>query len=149
MSTPAEPAIDLRPGEASAVARAPRKRRFSRAVREAGLGYMLLLPAFLIFSVFVFYPFLRTSILGFSRRRRSRGQPKNYVGLDQYKDVAVVFGLPRQPEDHDHVRPIITCRSDRAPASCSPSWRTRSSRALGLPDVLLLDRRHVDRGWRR
>ena len=59
MSTPAEPAIDLRPGEASAVARAPRKRRFSRAVRETGLGYMLLLPAFLIFSVFVFYPFLR------------------------------------------------------------------------------------------
>jgi len=87
MSTPAEPAIDLRPGEASAVARAPRKRRFSRAVREAGLGYMLLLPAFLIFSVFVFYPFLRNFYLGFFSTPPFPGQPKNYVGLDQYKDV--------------------------------------------------------------
>ena len=87
MSTRAEPAIDLRPGEASAVARAPRKRRFSRAVREAGLGYMLLLPAFLIFSVFVFYPFLRNFYLGFFSTPPFPGQPKNYVGLDQYKDV--------------------------------------------------------------
>jgi len=57
-------------------------------VREAGLGYMLLLPAFLIFSVFVFYPFLaQTSYLGFFSTPPFPGQPKNYVGLDQYKDV--------------------------------------------------------------
>jgi ABC-type sugar transport system permease subunit len=87
MNMPADAAVDLRPGEAPAVAPPPRKRRFSRAVREAGLGYLLLLPAFVIFSVFIFYPFLRNFYLGFFSTPPFPGQPKNYVGLDQYKDV--------------------------------------------------------------
>ena len=87
MSTPADAVVGSGDGEAPAVAQVPRKRRFSRAVREAGLGYMLLLPAFLIFSVFVFYPFLRNFYLGFFSTPPFPGQPKNYVGLDQYKDV--------------------------------------------------------------
>ncbi len=40
----------------------PRKRRFSRAVREAGLGYLLLIPSFLIFGVFVFYPLVHNFV---------------------------------------------------------------------------------------
>ena len=53
MSTPADAVAGLRPGEAPTVAPAPRKRSFSRGVREAGLGYLLLLPAFVIFSVVI------------------------------------------------------------------------------------------------
>ncbi|HKF90849.1 MAG TPA: sugar ABC transporter permease, partial [Acidimicrobiia bacterium] len=87
MSTPADAALDLRPGEAPAVTPAPRRRRFSRRAREAGLGYLLLLPAFVIFGVFVFYPFLRNFYLGFFSTPPFPGQPKNYVGLDQYRDV--------------------------------------------------------------
>ena len=87
MSTPADAVVE--PGAASrpTVAPAPRGRRFSRAVREAGRGYLLLLPAFLIFSVFIFYPFFRNFYLGFFSTPPFPGQPKNYVGLDQYKDV--------------------------------------------------------------
>ena len=87
MSTPADAAVGLRPGGAPAMTPPPPKRRFSRGVREAGLGYLLLLPAFVIFSVFIFYPFLRNFYLGFFSTPPFPGQPKNYVGLDQYKDV--------------------------------------------------------------
>jgi len=87
MSTPVDAAVDLASGEPATTATGPRKRRFSRGVREAGLGYLLLLPAFLIFAVFVFYPFLRNFYLGFFSTPPFPGQPKNYVGLDQYRDV--------------------------------------------------------------
>jgi sn-glycerol 3-phosphate transport system permease protein len=59
----------------------------SRRAREAGLGYLLLLPAFLIFAVFIFYPFLRNFYLGFFSTPPFPGQPKDFVGLDQYRDV--------------------------------------------------------------
>ena len=51
MSTPADAVVE--PGAASRPAVAPARhgRRFSRGVREAGLGDLLLLPAFLIFAV--------------------------------------------------------------------------------------------------
>src|SRR6266700_1104103 len=87
MSAPLDAAVDLSPREPVLTETAPRKRPFSRGVREAGLGYLLLLPAFLIFSVFIFYPFLRNFYLGFFSTPPFPGQPKHYVGLDQYKDV--------------------------------------------------------------
>jgi sn-glycerol 3-phosphate transport system permease protein len=81
-------AVDLRPGEEpAAAAPAPRSRRFSRRVREAGLGYLLLLPAFLVFAVFIFYPFFRNFYLGFFSTPLSPDQPKDFVGIDQYRDV--------------------------------------------------------------
>jgi len=130
MSTPADAVVGSGAGEAPAVAQVPRKRRFSRAVREAGLGYMLLLPAFLIFSVFVFYPFIRNFYLGFFSTPPFPGQPKNYVALDQYKDVL------SSSDFLDSLKTTITFAIITVPvgigrASCSPSWRTRSSRALG------------------
>ena len=89
MSTPVDAVLGsgASSGEPPAVVPSPRRRRFSRGVREAGLGYLLLLPAFLIFSVFIFYPFFRNFYLGFFSTPPFPGQPKNYVGLDQYKDV--------------------------------------------------------------
>jgi sn-glycerol 3-phosphate transport system permease protein len=63
------------------------QRRFSRRVREAGLGYLLILPSLLVFSVFVFYPFIRNFYLGFFRTPPFPGLPKKAVGLTQYREV--------------------------------------------------------------
>jgi ABC-type sugar transport system permease subunit len=64
-----------------------RPRRFSKRVREAGLGYLLILPSLLVFSVFVFYPFFRNFYLGFFRTPPFPGLPKKSVGLTQYREV--------------------------------------------------------------
>ena len=37
----------------------------SRVVREAGVGYLFVLPAVAVFGVFVFYPLVKTAYLGF------------------------------------------------------------------------------------
>ncbi len=55
--------------------------------RERGLGYLLLLPALLIFGVFVFYPLIHNVYLGFYRSPPFPGLPSTYVGFDQYRDV--------------------------------------------------------------
>jgi sn-glycerol 3-phosphate transport system permease protein len=65
----------------------PRKRRFSRSTREAGLAYLLILPALTIFAIFIFYPFLKNFYLGFYKTPPFPGLPKRFVGLDQYRDV--------------------------------------------------------------
>ncbi len=61
--------------------------RVSLRVREAGLGYLLLLPAFVIFAVFIFYPFAKNFYLGFFRTPPFPGLPKRNVGFEQYHDV--------------------------------------------------------------
>jgi sn-glycerol 3-phosphate transport system permease protein len=80
-------ALDLTPREEVAAPTPPPRRRLSRRVREAGLGYLLLLPAFLVFAVFIFYPFVRNFYLGFFSTPPFPGQPKDFVGIDQYRDV--------------------------------------------------------------
>ena len=80
-------ALDLSHREEVAATPAPPRRRLSRRVREAGLAYLLLLPAFLIFAVFIFYPFIRNFYLGFFSTPPFPGQPKDFVGVDQYRDV--------------------------------------------------------------
>jgi sn-glycerol 3-phosphate transport system permease protein len=62
-------------------------RRLSIRTREAGLGYLLLLPAFIIFAVFIFYPFIKNFYLGFFRTPPFPGLPKRNVGFEQYQDV--------------------------------------------------------------
>ncbi|MFM7060842.1 MAG: carbohydrate ABC transporter permease [Actinomycetes bacterium] len=62
-------------------------RFWSRRRREAGLGYLMLAPSLLVFSVFVFYPFLRNFYLGFFRTPPFPGLPQRYVGFDQYREV--------------------------------------------------------------
>jgi sn-glycerol 3-phosphate transport system permease protein len=80
-------AVDLSPREEVAAPPTRPRGRLSRRAREAGLAYLLLVPAFLVFAVFVFYPFLRNFYLGFFSTPPFPGQPKDFVGIDQYRDV--------------------------------------------------------------
>jgi sn-glycerol 3-phosphate transport system permease protein len=87
VSTPVDAATHPSPAGNLAASVPPRRSRLTRQAREAGLGYLLLLPAFVIFAVFVFYPFLRNFYLGFYSTPPFPGQPKDFVGVDQYRDV--------------------------------------------------------------
>jgi sn-glycerol 3-phosphate transport system permease protein len=66
---------------------APRGRRLGRRSREALLAYALLAPAFIVFAVFVFYPFARNFEYALYRTPPFPGLPKTYVGFDQIGDV--------------------------------------------------------------
>jgi ABC-type sugar transport system permease subunit len=58
-----------------------------RKRREMLLGYALLVPALLIFAIFVFYPFLKNFETGLYLNPPFPNLPKRYVGLDQFRDV--------------------------------------------------------------
>jgi ABC-type sugar transport system permease subunit len=62
-------------------------RRLSRRVREAGLGYALILPSLAIFVTFEFYPFFRNFYLALYRTPLFPNQPKRWAGLDQVGDI--------------------------------------------------------------
>jgi sn-glycerol 3-phosphate transport system permease protein len=55
----------------------------ARRRREAGLAYLLLLPALVAFGVFTFYPFLRNFKLMLYETPPVPGVPAHYVGLHQ------------------------------------------------------------------
>lgn len=55
--------------------------------REAGLGYLLILPALVVFAVFVFYPFIRNFKLALYETPPFPGLPAKYVGLHQAGQV--------------------------------------------------------------
>lgn len=79
----AERALDL----AEEVA-PPRRRRWSaRRSKEALLAYALLTPAFVVFAVFVFYPFARNFEYALYKTPPFPGLPRTYVGFDQIGDV--------------------------------------------------------------
>jgi sn-glycerol 3-phosphate transport system permease protein len=67
------PAGDHRPG--------------SRRVREAALGYLLVLPALGVFGAFVFYPFAQNFRLALYQAPPFPGLPSRYVGLHQVGQV--------------------------------------------------------------
>jgi sn-glycerol 3-phosphate transport system permease protein len=62
-------------------------RRFGRRVREAALGYLLILPAIGAFGLFVFYPLVKTAYLGFFLAPPTPNLPSHYVGFSQYGNV--------------------------------------------------------------
>ena len=62
-------------------------RRLSRRVREAGLGYALILPSLAIFVTFEFYPFFRNFYLALYRTPLFPNQPKRWAGLDQVGEI--------------------------------------------------------------
>jgi sn-glycerol 3-phosphate transport system permease protein len=76
------------PADAEAVLQLPRRRR-GGAVRkerwkEYGLGYLFILPAFLIFGVFTFYPFVKNFWLAAHETPLYPGNPAPYVGIHQF-----------------------------------------------------------------
>jgi ABC-type sugar transport system permease subunit len=52
-----------------------------------GLAYLLLLPALVVFGVFIFFPFIKNFDLAVHRVPPFPGLPSEYVGLDQFGDV--------------------------------------------------------------
>ncbi len=58
-----------------------------RRVREALLGYLLVLPALVIFALFVFYPFARNFKLALYQTPPYPNLPSHYVGLHQVGQV--------------------------------------------------------------
>ena len=68
-------------------ASAPRRGGRRRRVREAGLGYLLVLPAVAVFGVFVFYPFVENFRLALYETPPYPGLPSHYVGLHQFAQV--------------------------------------------------------------
>lgn len=72
---------------AAAPAAAPRRGGRRRRVREAALGYLLLLPALAVFGVFVFYPFVENFRLALYQTPPYPGLPSHYVGLHQFAQV--------------------------------------------------------------
>ena len=67
-------------------ARRPTSRRAQRR-QEAALGYLLVAPALVVFTIFVFYPFAKNFELALYRNPPFPNLPKRYVGLDQAVDV--------------------------------------------------------------
>ena len=55
--------------------------------KEAGLGYLMLLPALVIFGVFTFYPFLKNFKLALYQNPPYPGLPSKYVGFSQITSV--------------------------------------------------------------
>jgi sn-glycerol 3-phosphate transport system permease protein len=73
---------------AAPAARPRRNRhRFSRRVREAALGYLLVIPSLVVFGTFVFYPFFKNIQLSLYRVPPIPNLPKKYVGFQQFHDV--------------------------------------------------------------
>ena len=58
-----------------------------RRIRTAALAYVMVLPAFAAFAVFVFYPLAKTFYLGMFRVPPFPGLPQKFVGLSQYTSV--------------------------------------------------------------
>ncbi|MHB8244273.1 MAG: carbohydrate ABC transporter permease [Acidimicrobiales bacterium] len=61
--------------------------RSHNRVRTAALAYLMVLPAFAAFVVFVFYPLVKTVYLGFYRVPPFPGLPQKFVGFSQYSTV--------------------------------------------------------------
>ncbi|MGH9030937.1 MAG: carbohydrate ABC transporter permease [Acidimicrobiia bacterium] len=78
------PTTDVRAGVSTTTAR---PRRFGRRVREAGLGYVLVVPSLVIFGIFIIYPFFKNFYLGLYRNPPFPNLPKEYIGFEQYTDV--------------------------------------------------------------
>ena len=70
--------------------------RRRRRVREAALGYLLVLPAMAAFGVFVFYPFVNNFRLALFESPPVPGLPSHFVGLHQAGQVLFsnAYGFP-------------------------------------------------------
>lgn len=67
--------------------------RRSRRIREAALGYLMLVPALFVFGLFVFYPFAQNFRLALYQTPPFPGLPSRYVGLHQVTQVLTSSGF--------------------------------------------------------
>lgn len=81
------------PAVAGTPGRGVRRRPTRRAVREAALGYLLVLPALVVFGVFVFYPFAENFRLALYQTPPFPGLPSRFVGLHQVGQVLSSTGF--------------------------------------------------------
>jgi sn-glycerol 3-phosphate transport system permease protein len=58
-----------------------------RRIKESGLGYLLVLPAIVVFAVFTFYPFFHNFKLALYQTPPVPGLPAHYVGFSQVTQV--------------------------------------------------------------
>lgn len=77
-----EAAVSLGGESKRLIERAKRKRRTQNAIK----GLLFLLPSIVLFSVFLFYPMIRTVYLSFFLTNAS-GAPNVFVGLDNFKQL--------------------------------------------------------------
>jgi sn-glycerol 3-phosphate transport system permease protein len=61
-----------------------RKEKRLRKAREAGLGYLLILPALVVFGVFTFFPFVKNFDLAAHQVAPYPGYPSPWVGYHQF-----------------------------------------------------------------
>jgi sn-glycerol 3-phosphate transport system permease protein len=61
-----------------------RSGRISARIREASLGYLLLVPSLAVFAIFLFYPFLSNFSIG-NYRAGIGNRPDIYVGYEQWR----------------------------------------------------------------
>ena len=57
-----------------------------RVLKSKMEPYFYLIPAFIIFGLFVFYPFIKTIIMSMSTTN-IRGEIKDFVGLENFKEI--------------------------------------------------------------
>ena len=69
----------------------------TRRRREAGLAYLLLLPALVVFGAFTFYPFFRNFKLMLYETPPVPGLPAHYVGLHQITPVLTLHPVHPEP----------------------------------------------------
>jgi sn-glycerol 3-phosphate transport system permease protein len=72
---------------AEEIRRSMQRSRRRRRWREAGLAYLMLAPALIVFGVFVFYPFLRNFELALYRTPPFPGLPKRWAGFGQIREI--------------------------------------------------------------
>ena len=100
----------------------------TRRRREAGLGYLLLVPAMAVFTVFSFYPFLRNFKLMLYETPPVPGVPAHFVGLSQIIPTITSTQFTAEPRRRRSSSWSWWCRSASCSGCCSPSPPTASSR---------------------
>ncbi|WP_050180497.1 carbohydrate ABC transporter permease [Domibacillus robiginosus] len=77
-----EAAVSIQSEAAELIGKAKRKRRIQNTVK----GLLFLLPSIILFSVFLFYPMIRTVYLSFFLTNTS-GMPTVFVGFDNFINI--------------------------------------------------------------
>ncbi len=64
-----------------------RTQRLVRRLRDAGLAYLFLLPALVVFGIFAYYPLGRLIWFATHQQSRFRNRPASWAGIEQIQDT--------------------------------------------------------------